>query len=139
MAYVTRSGCETVSSTGPSSRIPSCTHFMSPGLSGFLRSAEKRIQTFRPSDCHRHCLSEGRRLSTEHQRSQSKLGWECEYGHQWTASLNSIKDHKSWCPFCASLSCGTTCKLDGVRIARDIAARRGGRCSSTMYRNDHDI
>ena len=43
----------------------------------------------------------GRCLSTEYINSQTKLLWECQYGHQWEAKPNNIKINKSWCPYCS--------------------------------------
>lgn len=42
----------------------------------------------------------GKCISEEYINSQTKLIWECEYGHQWTAKPNNIKHRNSWCPHC---------------------------------------
>merc|ERR1712226_996679 len=60
----------------------------------------------------------------------AKLRWQCAEGHQWEASLNSIKNGGSWCPTCAKLrSCLS------IEVAKDIAAARGGICVSERYDN----
>jgi len=41
----------------------------------------------------------GRCLAQRYTNSQAKLEWECERGHTWLASFNSIKQG-SWCPEC---------------------------------------
>lgn len=37
---------------------------------------------------------------------QSRLTWECEYGHRWEATIANITHRKSGCPYC-------TCKAEG--------------------------
>ncbi|MFK7950435.1 MAG: hypothetical protein AB8G11_22800 [Saprospiraceae bacterium] len=46
-------------------------------------------------------LRNGKCISTEYVSSQSKLIWECEFGHQWEARPDNIKNSKSWCPHCS--------------------------------------
>lgn len=41
----------------------------------------------------------GKCLSNIYKNGQEKLTWECEYGHQWNATSNSIIQGK-WCPRC---------------------------------------
>jgi hypothetical protein len=41
----------------------------------------------------------GRCLAERYTNSQEKLEWECQRGHRWLASFNSIKQG-SWCPEC---------------------------------------
>ncbi len=43
----------------------------------------------------------GKCLSDVYVNSQTKLLWECRYGHQWMATPGNIKGRKSWCPFCS--------------------------------------
>jgi hypothetical protein len=45
----------------------------------------------------------GRCLASGYTNSQAKLEWECERGHTWRASFNSIKQG-SWCPECKAAS-----------------------------------
>jgi hypothetical protein len=42
----------------------------------------------------------GRCLSRKYINSKTKLLWECKEGHQWYASVFSIKTRNSWCPVC---------------------------------------
>jgi hypothetical protein len=42
----------------------------------------------------------GECLSTEYNGCYAKLQWQCYYGHEWDASLNSVKNNNSWCPKC---------------------------------------
>lgn len=42
----------------------------------------------------------GECLSTIYVRSIDKLIWKCQNNHIWDASLNSVKNSKSWCPYC---------------------------------------
>lgn len=43
----------------------------------------------------------GRLLSETYTDSHTKLLWGCKKGHQWEAQPCSIKNSKSWCPYCA--------------------------------------
>lgn len=53
------------------------------------------------NDCHEFAKSKnGYCLSAEYINAQSKLKWQCEFGHTWSVSFNCIKSHKSWCPKC---------------------------------------
>ena len=45
----------------------------------------------------------GRCLAEHYTNSQAKLEWECQRGHTWLASFNSIKQG-SWCPECRAAS-----------------------------------
>jgi hypothetical protein len=73
-------------------------------------------------------LKKGKCLSIEYKNSTNqKLLWECEKGHQWYASLNQIKDKKTWCKKCAGLE-----KLT-IEIAKEEAKKRNGECLSEEY------
>jgi hypothetical protein len=41
----------------------------------------------------------GRCLAQHYANSQTRLEWECQRGHQWLATFNSIKQG-SWCAEC---------------------------------------
>merc|ERR1711879_801354 len=42
----------------------------------------------------------GECLSEVYQNKRSKLRWRCAEGHEWEASLCSVKNQNSWCPDC---------------------------------------
>ena len=42
----------------------------------------------------------GECLSTKYVRCTEKLKWKCYYGHEWQASLSSVRSIGSWCPKC---------------------------------------
>lgn len=49
-----------------------------------------------------HSIAEargGKCLASHYRNSQTKVEWECALGHQWRASLGSVKQG-SWCPHC---------------------------------------
>ena len=70
----------------------------------------------------------GKCLSTDYINIHKKLKWECEKGHVWSASANSIR-RGSWCPTCSGNKKLTL--FDLQKIAKD----RGGKCLSTNYIN----
>jgi thiol-disulfide isomerase/thioredoxin len=43
----------------------------------------------------------GRCLSTEYKNIDTKLIWQCEFGHQWEANARDVKSGR-WCPHCHS-------------------------------------
>jgi hypothetical protein len=43
----------------------------------------------------------GRCLSKSYVNMSTKLDWECEKGHGWSATPSNIVHRKSWCPICA--------------------------------------
>ncbi|CAK0826260.1 unnamed protein product [Prorocentrum cordatum] len=71
----------------------------------------------------------GQCLSTEYSSSARKLHWVCASGHEWFATLNSVKDNSTWCPHCAQ-----TYRLS-LSEAQSWAMARGGRCLSKNYTN----
>jgi len=44
----------------------------------------------------------GQCLSSEYNHLRAKLKWQCAFGHQWLSSLRNVKEHRTWCPTCAS-------------------------------------
>ena len=47
-------------------------------------------------------LSRGRQcLSETCVSGNTKLDWECKFGHRWSATPESVKNAGSWCPYCA--------------------------------------
>jgi len=71
----------------------------------------------------------GQCLSEVYINSTTYLKWRCEYGHEWNAPLNSVKNGGSWCPDCAGK------KSCNIEVARKIAIERGGQCLSEVYIN----
>ena len=69
-------------------------------------------------------------LSTRYVNTRSHLKWKCGEGHEWKASLTSVKDAGSWCPDCAVQG-----QRLSLKVAHDLAASRGGLCLSTTYIN----
>jgi hypothetical protein len=67
-------------------------------------------------------------LSEEYINSKSKLLWQCDKGHCWSAVPVAIR-RGSWCPVCAR-----TQKLT-LEEFQSLAARKGGRCLSDCYIN----
>jgi Probable Zinc-ribbon domain len=61
--------------------------------------------------------------------SKTSLQWRCGAGHEWDASLNSVRNHGTWCPQCAGIA--TLSLAD----ACSVAAERGGVCLSDTYSN----
>lgn len=43
----------------------------------------------------------GRCLSQNYVNGRTKLHWRCQFGHEWLAMPDNVKNAKSWCPVCA--------------------------------------
>ncbi|CAB5361331.1 unnamed protein product [Rhizophagus irregularis] len=57
------------------------------------------------------------------------MQWKCTKEHRWTASFDSIKNKRLWCPYCMGQAKNT---LD---IAKMVAINKGGDCISNKYIN----
>lgn len=71
----------------------------------------------------------GRCLSSEYKNNRTKLLWECEKGHSWETSFDSVKSG-NWCPYCSSKAKGT------IEEMQEISCNRGGKCLSRGYVNN---
>ena len=72
-------------------------------------------------------------LSDQYTGVMTHLRWRCGDGHEWSASLNNIKNGRRWCPVCAGNS---RLSLD---TAHRVAAERGGECLSQKYSNNRSL
>ena len=72
----------------------------------------------------------GRCLSTKYINSSTKLEWQCSKGHAWMATPQ-ILIQKTWCLICSGSS-----KLT-IADMKQWAEKRGGKCLSTKYINNH--
>jgi len=71
----------------------------------------------------------GKCLSTQFLMMTKKLKWQCEHGHVWESTPNSIINQDSWCPICAGNSKKT------IKDMKKLADHRGGKCLSKKYVN----
>lgn len=70
--------------------------------------------------------------STSYEKSFKKLNWECEYGHQWSATPGSISKG-SWCPVCAKEHTKSHITIEDIK---QLATSRGGKCLSDTFVNN---
>eukprot|EP00930_Biecheleria_cincta_P047962 TRINITY_DN3335_c0_g2_i3.p1 TRINITY_DN3335_c0_g2~~TRINITY_DN3335_c0_g2_i3.p1 ORF type:complete len:539 (+),score=26.60 TRINITY_DN3335_c0_g2_i3:169-1785(+) len=73
----------------------------------------------------------GRCLAMEYRNRREKVLWECNYGHRWEASSDSVINQKSWCP-----SCARKAKVSLQRL-RGHAESLGGTCLATEFQNSY--
>lgn len=71
----------------------------------------------------------GRCLSPQYVNSRVPMHWQCHVGHEWQATLHSVRNHGTWCPQCAR-----NMRLN-LGIADSVAKSRGGMCLSKDYTN----
>jgi len=76
---------------------------------------------------------DGRLLSETYVNSQTKLEWQCKYGHMWKAVPASIKIGR-WCPKCGFVKRADKLRLN-IEEMKEIARLRGGECLSDGYVN----
>ncbi|CAG8766042.1 35370_t:CDS:2 [Gigaspora margarita] len=79
----------------------------------------KQIAKERGGDC----------LSKEYVNCMVPMDWICEKEHTRTTGLNSIKNHKTWCPVCKDT------RLN-ISVAKELALSLGGKCFSENYINN---
>ena len=81
-------------------------------------------------DLQEHAAARGGKcLATEYVGVRAKVPWQCEKGHTWSASANSVLNLKTWCPVCAKRA------PLGLERLRSHAARLGGQCLAEDYKN----
>jgi hypothetical protein len=68
-------------------------------------------------------------LETKYINNHTKIGWKCKNNHIWKAALHSIKDLKTWCPYCDG---NIKSSLDACKI---FAKNKNGECLSAKYIN----
>ncbi|CAB5373698.1 unnamed protein product [Rhizophagus irregularis] len=62
-------------------------------------------------------------------RTLIPMRWQCVNGHEWTTSLNNIKNGKTWCLYCANKASHT------IEDAKQVAFSKNGECLSETYDN----
>ena len=70
----------------------------------------------------------GKCLSDSYINQNTKLKWECAFGHRWDATFASVKHSGTWCRKCS----GRDKDISEIRAA---AKKRGGKCLSDRYVN----
>jgi succinate dehydrogenase flavin-adding protein (antitoxin of CptAB toxin-antitoxin module) len=73
----------------------------------------------------------GKCLSTAYINNCSKLLWQCAEGHQWPAIPRDITTG-NWCSTCYHNN-----RRDTLEDMQRLARKRGGKCLSTEYINNH--
>ncbi len=86
-----------------------------------------RIHTLK--SCQEYIIQKGGKcLSTEYKNIETKMLWECEFGHQWDTKFTCIlRGH--WCPRCSQ-----NYRLD-LEHCEQVVKQRGGKCLSLDYIN----
>lgn len=67
--------------------------------------------------------------STEYNNVSTPLTIECNNGHVWVSSYDSLRKN-CWCPHCSGKSPLT------IGVAKDVAKKRGGKVISSTYTNN---
>lgn len=80
-------------------------------------------------DCKQFAQNKGGKCLSDEYEYYIKLLWQCEFGHQWTAIYDNIKQNH-WCPEC------TKKKKHTIEDCRQLAAQKNGKCLSERYINN---
>ncbi|CAE6973403.1 unnamed protein product [Symbiodinium natans] len=72
----------------------------------------------------------GQCLAPEYTGMMTRVPWQCQHGHSWHATPNSVLNSHSWCPVCAGVV------PIGLERLRKHAAKKGGVCLATEYANN---
>ncbi|RHZ63308.1 hypothetical protein Glove_330g104 [Diversispora epigaea] len=86
------------------------------------------------------CNREGKCLSEKYINSKVPMLWKRAKDYLWSASLNCVKNRKTWCPRCAVENQRTRTIEDMKKFAikkgaNSIAQEQDGKCISTEYVN----
>jgi hypothetical protein len=73
-------------------------------------------------------------LSDNFTDNKTKLRWRCNEGHEWNAIPSSVQ-RGTWCEICAKRRVGRQ-KAHTIELMHKIAAERGGKCLSEIYKNN---
>jgi hypothetical protein len=76
----------------------------------------------------------GRCLSDEYTNGRTPLQWECKEGHDWWQKPENVRQGH-WCNECAIETKRRNNTNLTIEEMRELAARKGGKCISTVYRN----
>jgi hypothetical protein len=86
------------------------------------------------SDMHALAKSKnGKCLSKIYRNTKTKVNWQCERNHKWSATPSDIIQGK-WCPRCSIESNASKLRLT-IEEMKTVSTERGGRCLSSSYKN----
>lgn len=96
-------------------------------ICGIKTSAKKRGKSI--GDCVKAAsMHNGKCLSTEYVNNSTRMEWQCEFGHIWRTTANSIFQG-SWCAACLGS------KRLTLEDCQRAAAEHNGKCLATEYVN----
>lgn len=73
-------------------------------------------------------------MSEDKVKATDKIIWECKEGHVWKTDWRHIRDRKSWCGICAHKRTADKQRFS-IEKMQELAAKHGGQCLSTDYKN----
>lgn len=71
----------------------------------------------------------GKCLSEKYINTDTKMLWQCRYGHRWEAIVKNVLYKNKWCPYCSKNK-----KLT-IEYAHELAEKRNAKCLSKEYIN----
>lgn len=77
----------------------------------------------------------GKCLSKRYINNSTNLKWQCKERHKWEATPGNIKSGK-WCPICRRKE-GAEKQKDSIEHMQKIAKKKGGKCLSRKYVDNH--
>ncbi|RHZ54282.1 hypothetical protein Glove_428g125 [Diversispora epigaea] len=72
----------------------------------------------------------GECISNEYINGSSHLRWKCAKGHEWSATLQNVKNKGSWCAMCVGQN-------RTIEYIQHLARKQNGNCLSNSYKDAH--
>jgi len=72
-------------------------------------------------------------LAEKYTGAHDSIEWECEFGHNWFASYDNIKNSDSWCPDCYVFKTESVCR----EIFEKIFDKPFKKCKPDWFLNPH--
>lgn len=88
------------------------------------RCAGKVPASERLAELQQIAIKRGGELLSAEYKPKARLHWRCSVGHTWWSSSGSVRDQRSWCPYCAGCAPLDEAELFG-RIST-LAEQKGG-------------
>jgi hypothetical protein len=78
----------------------------------------------------------GQLLSKTYEGNKTPLHWRCKEGHEWFASFGTVVTRGAWCSLCSGVK---VLPEEQLKLARDAATRKSGKCLSKEYLRNSEL
>ena len=74
-------------------------------------------------------------LSVSYNGVKDKYLWQCNIGHAWKSSLDSVLNIGTWCPICGEQQRRKKKRRYTIKDMQQLAEKHGGKCLSELFEN----